>query len=394
MATRLGLRADERLLTGRSFEMFMDGIRSKESKRSYKKALNGFCKFVQIDTEVLVSKDPISATELIRTYIHSLKERVQNKEIQPSTVSLYVSAIKHFFVMNDVVINWSKLSKMLPEMTTLEDRGYTKEEIVAMLDDADEREKVVVLLLATAGMRIGAIPGLKIKHVKPVHINSELVACRITVYAGTKDEYFTYCTSECYRAIQKYIEYRKRNHEKVNEDSYVIRDKINTEVPTKVSKVLQGKGLTYNGLAHILQRLLENCGVRKPGNVKRHPVKLAHGFRKFFDTTCTDNGVDLLHIEMLEGHDTKLKSSYYRPSEYKLLQSYLLVANQLTFDDAEVLRLENLRLKEQLCRHDEIFMSGVNEMKKIMEGLDVETLRKMSERFKMQEEQGNSLLPS
>ncbi|MFY3740425.1 MAG: integrase [Candidatus Nitrosomirales archaeon] len=349
-----------------------------------------------MDTEVLVSKDTISATELIRTYIHSLKERVENKEIQPSTVSLYVSAIKHFFVMNDVVINWSKLSKMLPEMTTLEDRGYTKEEIVTMLDDADEREKVVVLLLATAGMRIGAIPGLKIKHLKPIHLNNELVASRITVYAGTKDEYYTYCTSECYRAIQKYIEYRKRNHEKVNEDSYVIRDKINTEVPTKVSKVLQGKGLTYNGLAHILQRLLENCGVRKPGNVKRHPVKLAHGFRKFFDTTCTDCGVDLLHVEMLEGHDTKLKGSYYRPTEDKLLQSYLLVANQLTVDDAEILRLENLQLKEQLCVHEQISLAGVKELVEQMKGLDIEALKQLSHRYKELgfDKAGNSLLPS
>ena len=40
------------------------------------------------------------------------------------------------------------------------DRAYTHEEIGKMLEIADERMRAVILLLASTGMRIGAIPSL------------------------------------------------------------------------------------------------------------------------------------------------------------------------------------------------------------------------------------------
>lgn len=48
----------------------------------------------------------------------------------------------------------------------IKDRAYTHEEIGKMLEIADERMRAVILLLASTGMRIGAIPTLKLKNLE------------------------------------------------------------------------------------------------------------------------------------------------------------------------------------------------------------------------------------
>src|SRR5207244_1232813 len=44
--------------------------------------------------------------------------------------------------------------------------AYTREQIAEMLTVCDERTKAIILLLTSTGMRIGAIPALKFKHLK------------------------------------------------------------------------------------------------------------------------------------------------------------------------------------------------------------------------------------
>ena len=95
------------------------------------------------------------------------------------------------------------------------DRGYTHEEISKLLEIADERSRVVILLLASTGMRIGAIPSLQIKHLQDN---------KITVYENTKEEYFTFVTPECKKAIDSYIDFRSRYGEKITDNSPLVRE--------------------------------------------------------------------------------------------------------------------------------------------------------------------------
>lgn len=70
-------------------------------------------------------------------------------------------------------------------MKVKKDRGYFHEEISKMLQFCDERTRVIVLLLASTGIRIGAIPTLKVGNID----NSNN---KITVYENTKYEYLTF----------------------------------------------------------------------------------------------------------------------------------------------------------------------------------------------------------
>lgn len=85
----------------------------------------------------------------------------------------------------------------MPEQIKLrKDRGYKHDEILKLLELANERTRALVLLLASSGMRIGAIPLLRVGH-----LEDKGDVYKITVYENTNSEYFTYCTPECKRAL-------------------------------------------------------------------------------------------------------------------------------------------------------------------------------------------------
>lgn len=70
--------------------------------------------------------------------------------------------------MNDVILNWKKLVITCENTKRFKDRAYTTEETQQLLPKADERMRAVILLLASTGMRIGAIPDLKMKHLTKI----------------------------------------------------------------------------------------------------------------------------------------------------------------------------------------------------------------------------------
>jgi hypothetical protein len=69
--------------------------------------------------------------------------------------------------MNDIILNWKKINSFIDELVrTVKDRAYTRKEIEKVLQKCDERKSVMILLQTSAGLRIGALPELKIKHLK------------------------------------------------------------------------------------------------------------------------------------------------------------------------------------------------------------------------------------
>jgi hypothetical protein len=54
-------------------------------------------------------------------------------------------------------------------------------------------------------MTIDALPSIKISDLERID-----KVYKITVYAGDKEEYLTFCTPECAKEIDAYIEYRKK----------------------------------------------------------------------------------------------------------------------------------------------------------------------------------------
>jgi hypothetical protein len=73
----------------------------------------------------------------------------------------------------------------MPEQKKVKmDRAYTYEEISKLLSIADERMRVIVLL-ASSGIRIGAIQLFRLR---------SLGEMKLTVYENDREEYFSFVT--------------------------------------------------------------------------------------------------------------------------------------------------------------------------------------------------------
>ena len=87
------------------------------------------------------------------------------EKITYGTRRTYLAALTSFYEINDINIRKKRIAKFLGQESTRKhkDRAYTTEEIRKILDYADIRSKALVLLLASSGIRIGAVSELKIK---------------------------------------------------------------------------------------------------------------------------------------------------------------------------------------------------------------------------------------
>jgi hypothetical protein len=92
-------------------------------------------------------------------------------------------------------------------------KPYTHEQISRLLDAADTRAKVMILLMCSSGMRVGALcfapdPKDKTKYLKYGDLTPvpEHNLYQIHVYAYSKsDHYYTFCTPECRKWIDEYL---------------------------------------------------------------------------------------------------------------------------------------------------------------------------------------------
>ena len=88
-------------------------------------------------------------------------------ELSYSTIHTFTSAVIHFFEINDVTLNKRKINKFRGEnVAKFEYRGYSTAEIASLLSVCDERGKAAVLMMVSTGIRVGALPDIKLKHLK------------------------------------------------------------------------------------------------------------------------------------------------------------------------------------------------------------------------------------
>jgi integrase len=153
--------------------LFLSSLRSNETKRSYAIYLKKYMEFLGIN-DLLSETNPRLIEQQMIEYIIKMKEMGKGY----STLHNYIATVISFYRINDIVLNTKKISKFMPEQTRLrKDRGYTHEEISKLLEIADERLRVVILLLGSSGVRIGAIPSLKL---------GNLEDNKLTVYENAK----------------------------------------------------------------------------------------------------------------------------------------------------------------------------------------------------------------
>ena len=201
----------------------------------------------------------------------------------------------------------------MPRRTRTKKTGaYTDEQIQSLITAADPRMRCVVLLLASTGMRIGAVPSLTFANLEETKSGLN----KITIYEGEEEEYITFCTPEAKQAVNDYREYRERYGEVITKSSPLIREQFDKRDSLSIK---HPRRITEKALIVNLTVLLESVGIRtrvalqegqKPATV-RSEVPICNGFRRFFTSQCVNSDLNSEKRFLLEGHNLKFNDNSY-----------------------------------------------------------------------------------
>jgi len=367
-------------LQGRIYDRYINAIRSPKSKVAYATSLKRYMNFLQItevDDLLVNSTNPRLIESQIIDYVMTLR----NDGIAYSTIQFLVAPVLTFYSLNDVVLNKRKISRYFGEYKKrVKDRAYTAEEIWKALQTADQRMKMIILLLTSTGQRIGSLSDLTLGNLTKIE---EVGIYRVTVYEGTNNEYYCYTTRECAAVIDDYLAYRQRSNERISYNSEsnngkwepsatpLIREQFDT---TDSLQARRPKQMDTNGIRKVLAYHLVKCGLRtvehpqEPNSTKRvrKDIALGNGFRKFSISSFVRAKVNHEVRQMLVDHKGGyLDESYLRLTEEEVLEEYMKAEPFLTIDPNVRLSNENKILKIEASKVDGV----LSELAKIKQSL-------------------------
>jgi hypothetical protein len=362
------------------WSLYLYAMKSPVTREKYTGRLSKFLEYVNLEGKYVeeqakefVRKSNNNknwAFNIIVRFLQIQTDRFNRKEISASTVRNYMKAIKLFCEMADIPISWKKITRGLPkERKYADDRVPTIEELQKLVNYPDRRIKAIVYTMASSGARLGFWDYLRWGDIKPIERNGQIVAAKMTVYAGEEDEYYTFIVPSALELLQEWMKYRESTGEPINEESWVMRDLWDTSVAQGRGLVTRPKKLTSTGIKRLINRALWAQGLRyklKEGK-KRHPYQAIHSLRKWFKTRCELSGMKPINIETLLSHSTGISDSYYRPTENDLLEDYLRSVECLTIDSANVL---TKRVESESSMKDDVIASLSDKLMTVMTRLE------------------------
>jgi integrase len=329
---------------GEAYHNFIIHITNTQTRVGYVAALKSFLKFCQTESpdDLLFNGD----IKTIQNTVSRFLIHLQAEGFSPATGSHHLAALKFFYTMNDLTsINWKKVSKVKAKPRRVaNDRPYNTNEIAKMLEKADHRGRIAILLMASTGMREGAINTLKIAHLERIQD-----IYKIIVYKNDPEEYITFCSPECAKAIDDYLGYRKRYGEIIKPYSPLIREQFDKNDQIQAANP---KAIGEGSIKSIIYRAINDAGLREKKNIVKgqpkflHEVMQSHGLRKFFESQVVDAGMDLFYAELLMGHKNGLAmQSYVKPTISQMLERYMQTVDSITINEENKLRREVQTLK-------------------------------------------------
>jgi integrase len=167
-----------------SCKLWIDSLRSKATKTAYSVHISLFCKFYHITPDELVKVEPQDLKDMIIRYVLELRKKSKNTAGKPkrvetsvNSIKMYLIGVKSFLDEHEISLPWKKIARYYPDEVTNEYRSYTRQEISKLLSIADLRDRCIILLMASSGIRVGAIPALTIGSLKKLDEGFRPINC-------------------------------------------------------------------------------------------------------------------------------------------------------------------------------------------------------------------------
>lgn len=376
----------------------MYALKSSEARRQYPKRLKMLFDNLKLSGPLEEqSKEFLDKTrqngvqwaqDSIMIFLDFHKERVRRKELAAGTLKNYYRAAKLFCEMNDLTLNWKRISKGLPRAkNSSNDRALTVEEIRKLVEYPDRRIKPVVYAMASGGFRLGAWDYLQWKHVSPI-VNDkggeEIIAAKLLVYADEPEDYYTFITPEAYSALKDWMDFRSSYGEKITGESWLMRDlwqTTNMNYGAKWGLATNPKKLQSIAVKRLLDRALWEQGIRQtlPPGKKHHEWKGAHGYRKFYKSRA-EQVMKPINVEVTMGHDLGVSESYWKPTEREVLEDYLKAVPLLTINvDKLILQKQVEELTEKTKDNEYTIRAKLQEKDDAVVTLSDQVMKLMTE---------------
>lgn len=275
------------------------------------------------------------------------------KNLSPTSVILYVAAVRSYFESDDVDISDRRFKKKvtLPKKYRSEPEAIDDTDIRNMLNAcSNKRLKAFIFLLATTGLRANETLLLKNSDVffdeSPVriHIRAE--------NTKTKHGRDIYTTDEAVKYLKIFLESKHDN----KPDHILFKLQDNDE---------EHKGKLYGRLSAHFKRLLEEIGLdkRKDGDSRQRRQISFHSFRRFVKTTISDQGYEGFS-EWLLGHRNEVSNLYYNQKSHMRKDLYKKLEKHLTFLDTTLFKTKTREIESKLEQNEKDYESKLKERDK------------------------------
>lgn len=262
---------------------------SENTSQAYRRDITSFMDFCDTDIN--------NITKLhVNSFILSLKEQ----KLTQTSISRKISALKSFFkwacannyVNNNPIsfIEQAKLPKHLPKVLSTND-------ILNLTNlDLSIKEKVVIELLYSCGLRVSELCNLEINN---INLKAQHIIC---FGKGSKERIIPF-GDYAKNILQKYLEYRE------------------TIAQQSKKLLLQEDGRETN--RQDIYRIIHSLGKLLNKDISPHTL------RHTFATHLLDNGADLRIVQELLGHsDVSTTQLYTHISKKRLKDIYFKINNE------------------------------------------------------------------
>jgi integrase len=330
------------------YDRFLASLsKSSQTREKYKIQLDYYLKWLNVnDANDLITPTLIDSPAEIRQTEDMIIKHIEylrdEKKLSSSTINVRLFAILRFYRSNRININRAYIATFKPaQRKRRNDQAWNHAQIAKMLEySRDPRQRAIILLLCSTGMRIGGLRTLTFGAITRVELDKQQHIYKIKVYAQEREEYYTFTTPEAANALDVYLDWRVRVGEKLSLESPLIRKEFD---PIDSWQVRNPKFIKIGSILSLIDKFLIQCGMRSRTNKKDrhlHDVMMSHGFRKFFVTCCKKVNVNFSDREFFVGHSgyRGLDVNYDRTSEEDRLAEYLKAVDLLTISNENRLR--------------------------------------------------------
>ena len=273
---------------------------SKHTEREYCRGLKAFCAWVgknpdqlimERKTELKCEDTEMDAENKLREFCAALENK---GTVSRSTIACkYHAPVKSFYNYNNV-----PLKLRTPKHATIEREPHTVEQIKALMNIANMRERVFIMLLKDSGMSREDAVTVKYGDIKAEYEAEKEIIHIKAMRQKELIQYDTFIGKNAIDTIKTYLEYRKRKGETITDNTPLIA-------------TLDGQGLSPENLSQLFDRLSAKVGF------KTSP----HRFRKFFESHLGLSAPSIL-VKYWMGHALGVEKSYFIPPIEKQREKY------------------------------------------------------------------------